>query len=49
MKISTLLGTITESVVKKNLIFYNESEEGKNIKRREWKNFEFGEQLSTSP
>jgi hypothetical protein len=31
---------------KKFHIFYNKSEEGKNIERREWKNFEFGEQLS---
>jgi hypothetical protein len=29
---------------KKFLIFYNESEEGENIKRREWKNFDFVEQ-----
>jgi hypothetical protein len=49
MKISTLSGTTIVSLIvcgKKSLIFYNESEEGKNTKRREWKNFEFGEQLS---
>jgi hypothetical protein len=50
MKISTLSGTIIVGLFvcgKKFLIFYNESEERKNIKKREWKNFEFGEHLST--
>jgi hypothetical protein len=31
----------------KLLIFYNKSEKGKNIERREWKNFKADEQFST--
>ena len=31
----------------KILIFYNKSEEGKNVERREWENFKGGEQFST--
>jgi len=31
----------------KILIFYNKSEEEKNIERREWENFKAGKQFST--
>jgi hypothetical protein len=50
MKVKVLSRTIVVSLVicgEKFLIFYNKSEERKNIKRREWKNFKAGEQFST--
>jgi len=51
MKIKMLSSTIIVSLIicgEKFLIFYNKSEKGKNIERREWKNFKAGEQFSTS-
>jgi len=50
MKVKVLSSTIAVSLIicgEKILIFYNKSEERKNIKRREWKNFKAGEQFST--
>jgi hypothetical protein len=50
MKVRVLSSTIIVGLFicgEKFLIFYNKSEEGKNIKRREWKNFRAGEQFST--
>jgi hypothetical protein len=51
MKVKVLSSTIIVSLIicgEKFLIFNKKSEEGKNIKRREWKNFKAGEQFSTS-
>jgi hypothetical protein len=50
MKVKVLSSTIIVSLIicgEKILIFYNKSEEGKNIERGEWENFEAGEQFST--
>jgi hypothetical protein len=50
MKLKMLSSTIIVSLIicgEKFLIFYNKSEKGKNIERREWKNFKAGEQFST--
>jgi hypothetical protein len=50
MKVKVLLSTIIVSLIicgEKILIFYNKSEEGKNLERREWENFKAGEQFST--
>jgi len=51
MKVKVMSSTIIVSLSicgEKFLIFYNKYEEGKNVKRREWKNFMAGEQFSTS-
>jgi hypothetical protein len=50
MKVKVLSSTIIVSLIicgEEILIFYNKSEEGKNIERREWENFKAGEQFST--
>jgi hypothetical protein len=50
VKVCTLSGTVTVSLFicdKQFLVFYNKSEEWEEIKRGEWKNLQFGEQLST--
>jgi hypothetical protein len=50
MKVKVLSNTIIVSLIicgEKILIFYNKSEGGKNIERREGENFKAGEQFST--
>jgi hypothetical protein len=49
MKVKVLSSTIIVILIicgEKFLIFNNKSEEGKHIKRREWKNFKAGEQCN---
>jgi hypothetical protein len=51
MKVKVLSSTIIVSLIicgEKFFIYYNKSEEGKNTKRREWKNFKAGEQCNVT-
>jgi hypothetical protein len=50
MKVEVLSSSIIVSLIicgEKILIFYNTSDERKNLETREWENFKAGEQFST--